>query len=235
MKYLMCLILILSTPFVVYGSSGSAQVIDREEMRQVLDDYLTASSERLPHVELRLKSVALPDPFEVPRGRLDFQVIPAKPGVIGSRRLTLLTRVDGQTVANQSIRVELEALAEIAVTTATLRRGTILGEADIELRYQDISRVKEPIFFEDEIVGKRLKRSARLGDPLQKYQIEFPPVIKRGEQVVIQAVGRGLTLTAAGEAREDGRSGEAIKVMNSSSRKEVLCQVVAPGLVRVEF
>ena len=42
-------------------------------------------------------------------------------------------------------------------------------------------------------------------------------------------------LTAAGEAKQDGRTGEAIRVMNSNSRKEILCQVVAPGLVKVEF
>ncbi len=80
-----------------------------------------------------------------------------------------------------------------------------------------------------------MKRSIRLGDPLQRNQIEFPPVVKRGERVVIQAVGRGLTLTAAGEARQDGRSGESIRVMNSGSRKEVVCRVIAPGLVKVEF
>lgn len=235
MKYLICLIMILSMPFAAIAASGSAQLIDRAEMRQILDDYLIEKSDLLPNVELHVKSVTLPKAYKVPEGRIDHQVIPAKPGVIGSKRFTLITRVDGKTVSNRSIRIELEALAEVAVTTSALRRGAILGPENIELRYQDISKLKEPIFYSDEIIGKRLKRSVRLGDPLQAHQIEFPPVIKRGERVVIKAVSRGLTLTAAGEARQDGRSGEAIRVMNSSSRKEVLCQVVAPGLVKVEF
>lgn len=235
MKYLLCLLLILTTPFVVCGSSTSTQLIDRQEMEQVLNDYLAEASGLLPHVELRFKEISLPEAYQVPQGRVDHQVIPAKPGVIGSHRLTLLTRVDGQTVSNQSIRVELEALAEIAVATGTLRRGQILAARDVELHYQNITKIKEPVFDQTEIVGKRLTRSVRLGDPLQRHQIEFPPVIKRGERVVIQANGHGLSLTADGEAKQDGRAGETIQVMNSNSHKEVLCQVVAPGLVKVEF
>lgn len=235
MKYLLCLFMILVAPLIACGSATPDQLIDRQEMEQVLNDYLAEKSALLPHVELRFKALQLPATYRVPQGRIEHQVIPAKPGLIGSRRLTLLTRVDGRTVSNQSVRVELEALAEIAVVTATLRRGEILDAGDIELRYQDISRCKEPIFSTADIIGKRLKRSVRLGDLLQRHQIEFPPLIKRGERVMIQAQGQRLTLTAAGEARQDGRSGEAIRVMNSSSRKEVLCRVVAPGLVKVEF
>ncbi len=240
MKYLFCLLLILSTPLMVYGATSHpldkvSQLIDQREMEQVLKDYLAEQSDLLPHTELRFKSLVLPDPYRVPHGRIEHQVIPARPGVIGSRRMALLTRVDGRISSNQSVRVELEALAEVAVASNTLRRGKILAATDIELQTQDISRLKEPIFIADELIGKRLKRSIRLGEPLQRNQVEFPPVIKRGQRVVIQAHSRGLMLTAAGEAKQDGRTGEAIRVMNSNSHKEILCQVVAPGLVKVEF
>ena len=240
MKYLLCLFLILSTPIIVYGATQqpaakTSQLIDQQEMKQILDDYLAEQSLLLPHVDLRFKSMDLPKPYQVPAGRISHQVIPAKPGAIGSRRMTLMTRVDGQIISNQSVRVELEALAEIVVSAGVLRRGELLNNDNIELRYQDVSRVKNPIYSIAEIVGKRLKRSVRLGEPLQKNQVEFPPVIKRGERVVIQAKSQGFMLTAAGEAKQDGRAGEAIRVLNSNSRKEILCQVVAPGLVKVEF
>ncbi len=240
MKYLLCLFLILSAPFIVYGASkqsasNTSQLINQQEMEQILGDYLAEQSMLLPHIDLRFKSVTLPKPYQVPAGRISHQVIPAKPGAIGSRRMTLMTRVNGQIISNQSIRVELEALAEVAVSTSSLRRGEILDAGNLELRYQDVSRLKEPFFALENIIGKRLKRSVRLGEPLQTNQVEFPPLIKRGERVVIHAQSMGLTLSAAGEAKQDGRAGEAIRVMNSNSRKEVLCQVVAPGLVKVEF
>jgi len=239
MKYLLSLFLILSTPLLLWGASTATteggQLIDQQEIRQVLNDYLAEQSQFLPHVDLRFKSLSLPKPYRVPDGQIIHQVIPAKPGVVGSHRVTLMTRVDGRIVNNQSVRVEIEALADVAVITGSLRRGTILNPEDVELRYQDISRLKAPIFSLDDLVGKRLKRSVRLGDPLKRDLVEFPPVIKRGEQVIIQARRRGFILTATGLAKQDGSAGEAIRVTNVTSRKEIVCQVVAPGLVRVEF
>ncbi|MEA3544552.1 MAG: flagellar basal body P-ring formation chaperone FlgA [Thermodesulfobacteriota bacterium] len=240
MKYLLCLFLILSTPLMVYGAgqpsvAKTGALIDRQEMEQIFDAYLVRQSMLLPHVDLRFKSITLPAPYRVPAGQITHQIIPAKPGIIGSNRMTLMTRVNGRIINNQSLGVKLEALAKVVVATGTLRRGTILDGDDVELRYQDITQLKTPIFLIGDVIGKRLKRSIRLGQPLQRKLVEFPPVIKRGERVLIQAHSQGLMLTAAGEAKQDGRAGEAIRVINSNSRKEVLCQVVAPGLVKVEF
>ena len=240
MKYILCLLLLLfiCPTFLVVSSNAavkSTQLIDQQEMTRILDDYLVEQSLLLPHVELHFKSIALPESYRVPAGRISHQVIPAKPSVIGSRRITLMTRVDGKIVSNKTVRVDLEALAEIAVVTGSLRRGMVIGRGDVELRYQDISHVNTPIFNLAGVVGKRLKRSVRLGDPLLEKQVEFPPVIKRGELVVIQLKGHGIMITAAGEAKQDGYYGEAIRVMNSNSRREVVCQVVESGLVAVEF
>ncbi len=219
----------------VAGTGTDGTVIDHEEMKQLLDDYLAAQSALLPQVALRLASVDFPAPYAVPQGRIEHQLIPARPGVLGSRRITLMTRVDGQIVSNQSIHVELEAMAEIAVSAENLRRGTMLQAEHTEMRYQAISRLSDPIFNVDDAVGRIVKRSLRLGEPLQAQQIEFPPVIKRGERVVIEVYGAGLTLSAVGEARQDGREGESIRVINSSSSREVISRVIAPGLVRVEL
>ena len=240
MKLFLCLMLLLVSPIVICNASPQAvghdyQIIDQKKMEQILNDYLFDQSELLPHVELRFKSISLPHAYRVAKGQIDYQVIPAKPGIIGSQRMTILTRVDGQIVNNQAIRIKLEALADIAVSTSTLRRGAVLGAEDVELRYQDISHLKGPIFSTEKIIGKRLKRSVRLGEPLQKQQVEFPPVIKRGERVIIQVQKHGLTLTTAGEAKQDGLTGDSIRVMNKDSHKDIICQVVSPGLVKVEF
>ncbi len=228
---LLCVLL----PNLVLASRGDLQLISQDEMAGVLNDYLAEASQQLPRVELRFAAMHLPQPFKVPQGRLAFQVIPAKPEIIGSRRVTLLTRVDDQLVGNQSIRVELEALAEIVIAADNLRRGDLLGPDNVSLQYQDITTLKQPLFAAEDIYGKRLKRSVRLGQPLLEKQVEFPPLIKRGDRVKIQVQQGALLLTAAGEARQDGLRGESIKVMNSNSRREILCRVIAPGLVKVGY
>lgn len=230
------LLLLVVVPTQVLGAEGAAgQLIDQQELRQLLDDYLVAESARLPRIELRFSSVDLPEPFRVPQGQIDYQVIPARPEVIGSRRVTLLTRVDDQLVSNLSIRVELEALAEVLVATSNLRRGDTLNATNLVLQQLDISRLKQPIFVAEEVYGKQLKQALRLGQPLSLKQVDFPPLIKRGERVEIRLQRGGMILTAAGEARQDGFAGETIKVKNIESQREILAQVFAAGLVRVEF
>lgn len=175
MRRSLLLIIILLLPVLGLAQPGAAgQQIAPQDVEQVLNDFLREQSERLPHIELRFTSISLPKPFTVPAGHIEYQVIPAKPDVIGSRRVTLLTRVDGQIADNQSIRVELEALAEILIATDNLRRGEIISSDNVDFRQQDISKLKQPLFDADDVYGKRLKRSLRLGKPLLRKQVEFP-------------------------------------------------------------
>ena len=235
MRYLL-LILVLLLPALGFAQqSATGQQITPQRVEQLLNDFLLEQSDRLPRVELRFSSIDLPQTFQVPSGRVEFQVVPAKPDVIGSRRMTLLTRVDGAVVDNRSIRVELEALAEILIAAENLQRRDLLTPEKVEFRLQDISDLKQPLFDDEEIYGKRLKRSVRVGQPLLRRQIDFPPMVKRRDKVTIQAQRGGLFLTAAGEAKEDGQEGDMIRVLNLGSRKVVLGRVTAPGLVEVEF
>jgi flagella basal body P-ring formation protein FlgA len=201
----------------------------------VLSDYLVSAAADLPGVKLNFENIYLPPRFIVPSGKIEYQVIPAKPQVIGSRRMTLITRVDGEVVANQSIRVVLNARAQVVVTTKDIKRGESLTSADLSLAQQDISDLEEPFFAMDNLIGKQLKRTLRQGQPLQRNQVEFPPMITRGERVTIQASNPGIMLKASGEARQNGELGEMIRVRNIGSQREVLCRVVAAGLVSVEF
>lgn len=235
MLTLLTLVLVLFGGNPASAGESTHVVIDHQEMQQILEDFLAEQSALLPQVELRLTAVQFPPPYKVPMGRIDHQLIPARPGVLGSRRIAMMTRVNDQIVSNQSIRVEIEAMAEIAVAKESLRRGTLLTDNLIEMRYQDISRLSEPIFAGADAVGKIVKRNVRLGEPLQGQQVEYPPLVKRGERVVIEVQHAGMTLSAVGEARQDGREGESIRVINTGSSREVISRVIAPGLVRVEL
>lgn len=209
--------------------------IEPEEMEAVLSEFLQSAGKKLPGVELSFKKINLPAHFLVASGTVQHQVIPSDPKIIGSRHLTLITRVDGRVVSNQSIRVEINARAQVVVVTSERRRGDPLRATDLVMQSQEISRLDEPFFSVESLIGKKLKQSVRLGAPLERRQVEFPPVIKRGERVTIRANNRGLLLTASGEARQDGELGDSIRVRNESSQREVLCRVLSPGLVSVEF
>lgn len=217
------------------GEGAAATVVDAEVIRRHLDDFIDSRREVLPQADVLFKKLELPATFNLPPGKLEVEVIPSDPQIIASRRFTLIFRVDGRVERNLAIRAELEAIAPVVVAAGDLGRGVVLSRRDLNLVEMDLIGLRNPCFDPQELVGQKLKQSVRLGAPVDRAQIDFPPLVKRGDAVSITLARGGLRLAAAGEAQQDGREGETIRVRNNSSRKEVNGRVIAPGQIQVEF
>ena len=119
------------------------------------------------------------------------------------------------------------------VTVVDLRRGSIIQDNDIHMAPLDITDVRNPCFNLDEVIGKKVKRTVRRGQALDRRTIEFPPMIHRGELVTLIARKGALTVTARGVAKHDAKKDAMIKIQNNNSQKEIIGRVSAPGLVMV--
>lgn len=206
-----------------------------EQVRACLEDFLHSKKAFLPQARIGFRSLELPEPFQVPAGKLSCEVLPSDPRILGSRRFNLIFRIDGQVVKNTTLRGELEAIAPVVIAAGELRRGTILAERDLNVAELDLAGLRNPCADPKELLGKTLKRTVRLGEPIDRQAVEFPAVIKRGDLVTITARKGALMLTATGVAREDGNAGATITVRNSASQKDVQARVSSPGAVEVEF
>lgn len=206
-----------------------------EEIRGYLDDFVQSRADLLPQAVIRFHSLDLPAAFTLPAGKLAVEVIPADPQILSSRRFTLIFRVDGRAEKNIAVRGEIEALAAVAVAAGDLRRGTTLTARDINMATLDLAGLRYPCFDPAELIDRKMKRSVRLGEAIGRGDIEIPPLVKRGEMVTMTARRGTLVVTARGVARQDGEEGGFIRVLNTSSQKEIVCRVSAPGRVDVEF
>lgn len=209
--------------------------IDGDKVRKILTDYLARNEDLLPRADIRFKEFTAPRPFELPQGKVDTEVIPSSPSILDSHRFTIIFRINGQVEKNIAVRAGLEAIAPVAVAISDLRRGLIIQEEDINLVRLDLVGLKNPCFDLEELIGKKMKRSVRRGQAIDRGAVEFPPMIRRGELVIITARKGPLTVTAKGIARHDAKQGEIIKVINSNSQKVIICKVSAPGQVKVEL
>ena len=61
-----------------------------------------------------------------------------------------------------------------------------------------------------------------------------PPIIERGEKVVIEVKRGDVYLTAQGEARASASVGESIPVRSLANHKIIMARVVRPGTVTVD-
>ncbi len=175
------------------------------------------------------KKVSVPDGYkEVVR--LKHQLKP------GSNNLLVDYLFNGRLVARVRILGYVEVMLPVVVLKHPLPRHAIIKAEDLATERRPLTRLaKDVVFKPEEAIGLRTKISLRAGKVLRRSAIEVAPVIKRGSLVRIIAEGKNFTVTAIGEARQDGRPGEIIRVRNLSSKREIFAQVIDEKTVKVSF
>ncbi len=84
-------------------------------------------------------------------------------------------------------------------------------------------------------IGKRTKRVIDASSIFRYNFLEVLPLVKRGDLVTIVAESEALKITTQGVVTEKGCKGEMVRVINTSSRKEVFARVRDARTVEVEF
>jgi flagella basal body P-ring formation protein FlgA len=230
--FLLPMLLLVLSP--VQAKDG--HVVKESEVRQVIADYLRQRTNGLG-VEVNIKSIGYRGDLALPDGNVEYEVVaPRQWEGWGSASLALIVRVDGQVRKNATVRVEVEALSEMVVTTRQLERGEVVSPADVSLKKLDLSAAGGKLCRSvDEVVGKRLKGTVKGNMPLRSDQVEKVPLVKSGQQVVILAESDLMRITTSGRAKGAGAAGELVMVQNLTSQKDIVARVVDSSTVRVEF
>jgi flagella basal body P-ring formation protein FlgA len=100
----------------------------------------------------------------------------------------------------------------------------------------DLANLPADVIIDPEaVLGKRTKRAIGAQTVLRQNLVEFPPLVRRGDVVVIIVETEGLKATALGEVKKKGRIGERIPVINFDSKKILHARVVDANTVKVDF
>jgi len=180
---------------------------------------------------------------EIKAGNLDQRLLlaacdkPLTPETNPARRSSRLTvKVSCQSNQPWSVYVPVTISAETEVLVANnhLPRGHIITANDLSFEVRRLKSNSRGFMHEPEMaVGKALKRPASIGDTIMRHNLTRPLVIKRGDQVTLEASAGAITVVASGVAMSNGHIGEQIKVKNTSSKRIVNARIVNQGTVRV--
>ncbi len=213
----------------------AGQQVLPEQLIDSINAFLQEKIHELPQATISFKPRSLPLPFILPQGNLSIEVVPSNPSIIKSSRFSLLLRVDDKVRKNMSIQGDLQVLAKVAVAKGTLKRGTILTPANTAMVVRDLTDHHTPMTNLRAVLGKRLKHTIRDTQVISVEDVEFPPLVRKGQLVKVIYTKGNLHLTATGIARTDGLLDQIIRVKNTSSNKLIHCRVAAPGIVEVKI
>lgn len=215
---------------------AAQNLVTEATVRAAISDYLVQKAAPLA-AQVTVKKIGFNGDLKLPAGRVSFEVMaPERWEGYGNASVALVVRVDDQVKRNQTVQVEVEALADMVVAARTLERGEVLSASDVAVAKRDLSLarggyLKEP----DEAVGLRVKTTLRANTPVRKDNLEKVPVVKSGQMVTILAENDVVRVTASGRAKGAGAPGDVIMVQNLSSQKEIAARVVDASTVKVDF
>ncbi|MCB2082404.1 MAG: flagellar basal body P-ring formation protein FlgA, partial [Rickettsiales bacterium] len=126
----------------------------------------------------------------------------------------------------------------IAVPTVRNRieRGQIIAQGDLDWVTMPRRRVNGDMVLEPEsLLSMQAARSLVPGRPVRSSDVTEPVMVERGATVTMTFATQNMELRALGEAMEDGKKGEVIKVRNTESGKVVFAKVEGPSMLKVNF
>ena len=125
-------------------------------------------------------------------------------------------------------------ISQLPVLKEPLRQGDVIGTGDIDyidIRAADITA--SMIVDAGKLVGQTPRRGIAAMKPVTAGDVRLPVMVKKGDLVTMLLKSDLMSLTAQGRALDSGSAGDAIQVMNTSSRQVVEAVITGPQAVSI--
>lgn len=182
----------------------------------------TAVAADRPDPRLRLVACAAPLTASVPAGG------------VRAARFTAEVRCDGRQPWKLYLPVRVTSVRPVVVASRTLPRDTVLAPGDVRLAAAEPATVPSGALHDlKDAVGRVLRRPADEGQALTTGLLGAPTLVRRGQQVALEARSGGFEVRMAGVAQRDGGLGDIIDVENVTSGRTVQAVVRSEKSVEV--
>lgn len=134
-----------------------------------------------------------------------------------------------------NVTIKASLTLPVVVTQTALSRGQSLDPTALALETRTLVRSEEFFTRISDASGMEVSRRVRSGDLLDPTFVSKPPLVLKGNQVMIIASKNGINASTKGVALEDGGRGEQIEVQNSASSKVIHAVVSGRNQVQTQF
>jgi flagella basal body P-ring formation protein FlgA len=210
--------------------------IEKQKIEEIISNFLIQNISQ-KNKNLRIKEIQVPEEVLLSKGQISYKVTAADNQPLrGKCSIAVEFSINGYDQKKIWASATIQVLGPVVVTRKPLGRYKPIGGDDIELKTMDLSDLPDDVITDtEEVLGKRTKRAIGAQVPLRADTVELPPLVKRGDLVVIVAESKGLKITTRGQVKKKGRLGEQIPVVNLDSNKVLYARVIDANTVKVDF
>jgi len=212
------------------------RTIPPEEIIRILESHLLQMNLD-GRVRFEVKEPRVYEKIVLPAGQVSCEVTLPEGALRGGYvAATLRLLSQGEEVKRLRVTARVDVYADVVVTRQYLKKHHEIREADLQILNRNISFLPPDVVTEvKEVLGKRATLSINSNEVLRTGMVEEPPLIKKGDRVLLLVESPLFRITALGESKEEGRRGERVKLLNLSSKREVYGRVLDSKTVEINF
>jgi len=148
--------------------------------------------------------------------------------------------MDGKQCGSVPVCLAVKLYQKLAVARRRIDNQEALNADNVSFDRRPVDDPGRYLTAVDGLPGKRAKHVIAAGqviaqDDVDRFVVEIPPLVKGGELVRLVAHVGPLEVKTKGEALQDGRAGQSIRVRNIESGTIVLGRVVEHSVVEVDY
>ncbi|CAN2047000.1 flagella basal body P-ring formation protein FlgA [Candidatus Magnetomoraceae bacterium gMMP-1] len=214
----------------------SSQELDSERFLMLYSEYIEDQLKGTG-ADFKVRQFKIVGNKFIPDGKAKIEILKQnRKKLMGRVNLTAIVRVGSKFKRRFVLSGWVDRFEEVVCAVRRLKRNVILSNDDVYINKVNISKLSLDVFRSpEEVIGKRLKRSARPDDVLLSNMIDIPPIINKGDKVIIIARSSTLLIKTIGIAQTPGFLGKQIIVQNLTSKKNVIAKVIDASTVIVDF
>ena len=158
---------------------------------------------------------------------------------LGRVAMRVTINVPGERALDVPVQFDVRHFEEIVVPVRPVARGHVFKASDLELLRQDVTTLTGYCTSADQLAGQKAKRVMPAAQLVRTVDIEpeksgpQPVLIKNRSRVKVSARSGSLLVVVTGEAQQDGRAGEIIKVKTVDSNATIHGRVLSATEVEV--
>lgn len=241
-----CLVSLLLIPFVAQGEvrqpmpvaklSASSQAVTPQQFQVTLERQLRKQFP-MENVDFSVDILFPKQPIVVPKGVVGIQIPPdTLNGRTGRRAFRSAVHVNSRFEQMVNLVAEISAHSQVVAPIHFIKAREVVTSEDIQIIDIALPALQHDfVQHMDFAIGKKTVRLLPPNLPIQQPYLVAPPVVHKGDRVVLEARRGGLLVQTVGIAKASGEPGKSIAVENKTSGREVIGRVVNAGLVEVLF
>ena len=215
---------------------GVEQAIVARDFERVIFSALIRQYGR-PHHRVGIRILYPKKPLIVPAGRLHLEIEKISGGArTGRRSFRVGLFVNDQFIKTVSVVGEVKAKATVATPVRWIKPKEIVRAEDVRAMTVLVPSLTHDFVLDlNDVIGKEVLRPLPPRQPIRKALLDDPPIIRKGDRVMLEVRQGGLLVQAVGLAKATGKFGDIIPVKNQHSGRELVGRIMGAGFVEVGF